>query len=185
MPVEQPTAPEKGEVRTLFERFAKNSESTTRAPLKQVAYFSKCSGPISVNEKCLKIVLDACSDCTLTVDAAPITGCLEIVRCDGATVVVNVPVATITVDMSTRCRLVFPSADVVRSVVSNQCQQLEVSVAGAVTALPTDLSNFNDRSDWEKKQHLTSWDDGSQSIVTTEVIREGAGYLATQQSKSD
>lgn len=74
------------------------------SPNRDLVYFRNCNGSnLTVSTKCAKVIVESCTNCTITVAAGTVSGMVELLKSDAVTAVFTDNVPTISLDTVSVC----------------------------------------------------------------------------------
>jgi len=136
-----------------------------------LVYIKKCKGNLSVRTKLTKVIIDNCSDLTVTIEQPLISGLCELVGCQNVTLVLSKLVPVITIDKTQNSTVFLEDLDYQTkdfSVISSNSTHLALNTSN-------DQHSINDS---DEAQYITRLIENA--WLTERVIREN-GYQTTER----
>jgi len=168
--------------------------SESSMPALPVLYLKDCRGCefiLPQDTSVVKVLVEGCSDCLLTLKGKITTDTLEIWRCSGVQLVLDCSVATLQADLSTDISIKFASRDQFSSVVHAGVRGLSLEIqeegesAVDASSVGYDVQvlkhpNINDTSD----QFITRFVEGH-GLLTEQIIRLKNDFPTTAREQAE
>lgn len=151
-----------------------------RRPRTRAAHIQGCRGcVISIRQRTTLIRVTECSDCVIHVEAAPLTGRLDVSECEHLRLELHAPSSTIVADRLRDCVVLAADPTMLGRVVSQRSSGLSVVIGMSPGTEHVAIPPSGDT------QVVTHWDEAAGEVMTEEGFFEGNGYLVTPREREE
>jgi len=143
-----------------------------------LVFIRTCKNSTFTLGKCIKLIVERCSNINIILPTTLITGCLEIIKCEGITITSHTVLPTIQIDNTDGVRLVLDNYGQICNIVHCQSKNISVIVSTQNDLLPTMQDVKPNQYMPYDSQIISRYTEGK--FVSELLVREGNSGFATE-----